>query len=80
MVTMAFLFSTFVKSLDQANQLSYSIILANILVMLCFSSTPGTLKLFYSDQMTKLSYIRMTTQLLELMPTFSFAMAFGLTT
>lgn len=48
--------------------------------MLCFTSTPATLKLFYEDHQQAISYIRMTTNILEFMPTFSFAMAFGLTT
>ena len=66
-----------IRSLDQANQLSYSIILDNILVEISFTNTPLTLKLFYSDAVIKHFYIRVTTTLLEFFPTFSFSMAFG---
>ena len=73
----AFLVSTMVRSLDQANQLSYSIILANILVEISFTNTPLTLKLFYSDAVIKHTYIRFRVALLEFFPSFSFSMAFG---
>ena len=66
-----------VRSLDQANQLSYSIILANILVEISFTNTPLTLKLFYSDAVIKHAYIRFSVAMLEFFPTFSFSMAFG---
>lgn len=74
------LVSTFIKTMDQANSLSYSIILANIFIMCVFISTSGTLKLLYSDDMLKYAYIRGTTFFLELFPTFCFSLSYGLIT
>lgn len=74
------LVSTFVRTMDQGNTLSYSFILGNIFVMCVFISTTATLKLFYADEMKKYAYIRLSTFLLELFPTFSFALSFGLIT
>ena len=76
-VLFAFFVSTMIKSLDQANQLSYSIILANILVECTFSNTPFTLKLFYSDAVVSHTFVKVWTWFLEMAPTFSFSMAFG---
>jgi len=74
------LVSTFVKTMDQANTVSYSIILANIYIMIIFISTTATLKLFYSDDMMEYVYIRMVTTILEMFPSFCFAMSYGITT
>jgi hypothetical protein len=74
----AFLTSTFVTSLDQANQISYTLILANILVECSFTNAGATLKLFYSEAMMWRSYIKFSVWILECWPTFDFSLAWGL--
>ena len=76
-VFFAFFVSTLITSLDMANQLSYSIILANVLVETSFTNTALTLKLFYSDAVIVHQYINVVVWFLECFPTFSFSMAFG---
>lgn len=77
-VWFAFLTSTFVHSLDQANQISYSLILANILVESSFTNSGATLKLFYSEAMMWRPYVKFTVWALECWPTFDFSLAWGL--
>jgi hypothetical protein len=67
-----------VSTLDQANQLSYSLILANVLVECSFSVTPLTLKLFYAENMNWRLYIKVIKWILECFPTYSFSLGFGL--
>ena len=77
-VWIAFWTSTLVRTLDQANQLSYSLILANVLVEISFTNTPLTMKLFYAENMNWRFYIKVITWFLECTPTYSFSVAFGL--
>ena len=70
--------STFVSSLDQANQISYSLILANILVQCAFTNCAVTLKLFYSETMMQFGWIKIVKWILECWPTYDFSLAWGL--
>ena len=79
-VFLSMLVSTLVKTVDGANSLSYSIILANIFINCLFISTSGTMKLFYASDMKKYTYIKITTFLLEMWPIFDFTLSYGITT
>ena len=66
--------------MDQANTVSYSIILANIYIMCIFISTAATLKLFYADDMKEYAYVNITTTILEMFPSFDFCLSYGILT
>mmetsp|Transcript_2362 Transcript_2362/g.3571 ORF Transcript_2362/g.3571 Transcript_2362/m.3571 type:complete len:181 (-) Transcript_2362:1214-1756(-) len=70
--------STIVKTREQASQIAYSIILANIIMEMVFSDSDFTFKLFFTDDVRKLGYPTIALHIFELMPSFSFSLAFGI--
>ena len=78
MVFMAFVVSTMVTKQDKANQLSYSLVLAILLIQMVFQNADFTLKLFYSKRIQGFFYVYIVTTILEMVPTYNFSMAFGM--
>jgi len=74
----ALLVSTIVSRLEQANQISFSLILGVILVNVLFSDVQVGLVCFYNARTMHIGFIRFASFLLEFVPTFSFNLAFGL--
>ena len=70
--------STLINTEDQGNKLSYSIILAQLLVQVIFMDPELTLKFFYSKIVRKLTYVNVMRFFLEKIPTFSWSLGYGL--
>jgi len=77
MVFLAFLISTFTRTMEAANKFSYSIILLNLIVEFIFSDVDLTYKLFYSKQTMAMGYVQAVRTVFEYLPTFSFSYMFG---
>lgn len=78
MIFCAVMTSTIIKTEDQGNKLSYSIILAQLLIEIIFMDPEVTLKFFYSKIVRKLGYVNFIRFWLEKVPTFSWSLAYGL--
>lgn len=78
MIFCAVMTSTIIKTEDQGNKLSYSIILAQLLIEIIFMDPEVTLKFFYSKIVRKLTYVNIIRFWLEKVPTFSWSLAYGL--
>jgi hypothetical protein len=77
MVAWAFWISTLVTRQDQANQISYSLIMVIIIIQLVFANSDLVAKLFYNDRIQTFAYERITIAFFEFIPTYAFSMAFG---
>lgn len=78
MVMAAFLVSTFVDKMEQANRLSYSLILGVILCELLFTNYFLPLKIFYSESLQNLPEVKFVRNVLEMVPTFVYSLSFGI--
>ena len=78
MVLTAFFLSTLVSKLDKAIQVAFIVILGNVLTMITFVDAPGTINLFYSENMRAHAYIRVITSIFEYFPVFNYCIGFGL--
>lgn len=74
----AFLVSTFVEKQEQANRLSYSLILGVILCELLFTNYFLPLKIFYSESLKNLPEVNFVRGILEMVPTYVYSLNFGI--
>ena len=77
-VVFSLVIATIIVTREQASLISYSIILANILIEMIFSDVDFVFRLFYTDQATQLVYPRLLLEFFQFFPSFTFSVAFGI--
>lgn len=78
-ISSAFFISTVITKQDQANKISFSVILTVILIGVIFSEPRGCLGVFRNERTQDIFFIWLTNAILELIPTYCFSLGFGIT-
>lgn len=77
-VSFAFMISTIITKQDQANRISFMVILTAVLIGVMFSEPRATLGIFRNEKTQDIFFIKAVRYMFEMIPTFSFSLAFGL--